>query len=67
MKRDVLQGQSSSRNVWSATEYDSEDLTQFSRNPALFIVLNPAGASTFRIDRLNSVLFGPVPLTALTP
>ena len=43
MKSDVLQDQSSSRSVWSATEYASEDLTLFSRNPALFIGLNPAG------------------------
>ena len=46
MKSDALQGQSSSRSVWSATEYVSEDLTLFSRNPALFIDLNPARNST---------------------
>ena len=41
MKSDALQGQSSSRSVWSATEYVSEDLILFSRT-ALFIDLNPA-------------------------
>ena len=45
MKSDALQGQSSSRSVWSATEYVSEDLTLFSRT-ALFIDLNPARNAT---------------------
>ena len=36
MKSDALQGQSSSRSVWSATEYVSEDLTLFSRTTRLF-------------------------------
>ena len=50
MKSDALQGQPSLRKVCSATEYVSKDLTLFSRNPALFIDLNPLGASTNRID-----------------
>ena len=41
MKSDALQGQSSLRNVSRSTEYVSEDLTLFSRNPALFIDLDP--------------------------
>ena len=49
MKSDALQGQSSLRSVWSATECISQDLTLFSRNPALFIDLNPARNSTARI------------------
>ena len=49
MKSDPLQGQSSLRNVWSATEYVSLDLTLFSRT-APFIELNPADASTVSID-----------------
>ena len=49
MKSDALQGQSSLRNVWSTTEYVSQDLTHFSRNPALFIDLNPARNSTARV------------------
>ena len=48
MKSDALQGRSSLINVCSATEYVSEDLTLFSRNPALFIDLNPARNSTVR-------------------
>ena len=49
MKSDALQDQSSLRNVSSATEYASEDLILFARNPALFIVLNPARNSTVSI------------------
>ena len=55
MKSDALQGQSSSRSVWSATKYVSEDLTLFSRNPALFIDLNPARNST-RLFALRPLL-----------
>ena len=51
MKSAALQGQSSLRNAYSVTESVSQDLTLFSRNPALFIDLNPAHTSTVRIDR----------------
>ena len=36
MKSDALQGRSSLRNVCSATEYVSEDLTLFSRTTVRF-------------------------------
>ena len=49
MKSDALQGQSSLRIVCSATEYVSQDLTLFSRNPALIIDLYPARNSTVSI------------------
>ena len=52
MNSDALQGQSSLRNVCSATEYVSLDLTLFSRNPALFSELNPARTSTIDIGIL---------------
>ena len=48
MKSDALQGQSSLRNVCSATEYVSEGLTLFSHNPAHFIDQDPARNSTLR-------------------
>ena len=59
MKSDPLQGQSSLRNVWSATEYVFLDLTLFCRNAALFIDLNPAVGPTFPIDlsaQLSAIL-----------
>ena len=46
MKSDALQGQSSLRNACSVTQCLSQDLTLFSRNPALLIDLNPARNST---------------------
>ena len=49
MKSAALQGQSSWRSAWSATECVSPDLTLFSRNPALFIDPNPARNSTIDI------------------
>ena len=52
MKSDALQGQSSLRNVFSiqcnGIHFSRPD--PFSRNPALFIDLNPAVAPTFPID-----------------
>ena len=48
MKSAGLPGQSSLRSVWSATEYDSEDLTRFSRQ-RFAIDLYPARNSTVRI------------------
>ena len=58
MKSDALQGQSSLRNVWSATEYVSLDLTLFSRT-ALFIDLNPVRNSIVNIGtpaKRNAIL-----------
>ena len=49
MKSDALQGQSSLRNACRETQCVSQDLTLFSRNPALFIDLNPARNSTVDI------------------
>ena len=46
MKSAALQGHWSLRNVCSATECVSFNLTLFSRNPELFIDLNPARNST---------------------
>ena len=48
MKCDALQGRSSLRNVFRCTAYVSQDLTLFSRNPALLIDLDPARNSTLR-------------------